>query len=89
MLKTKYQYIHFVKVKCEHMPYTMHSNRSCFVMGTVHYFKPWKKYVIEPVSDYVFDENCLRDIADFLDQLNEKLKGNKNATEKRTTPSSK
>lgn len=89
MLKTKYQHIHFVKTKCKHMPYTIHLNKGYFCVGTVEYHKPWKKFATNLEKDYVHDENCHRDMADFLDQLNEKLKTEraKNANKKSVTSS--
>lgn len=69
-MKTKYQHIYFEKTKLKKEPYIMRGNKSHFVMGTIYYHKPWKKYAIEFGINYVFDENCLRDVADFLDQLN-------------------
>ncbi len=86
MLKTKYKYIHFVKIKNKETPYFIFSNRSFFYLGAVQYYRPWKCYVVEFESDRVFNNDCLRDIADFLDQMNEKLKENKNG-KKSITPS--
>ena len=83
MLKTKYEHIHFQKTE-RGTNYYLRLNKGYFVAGMVAYHKPWKKYVVDWFRGFMFDENCLRDIADFLDQLNDKLKGNKNG--KSTTP---
>ena len=41
------------------------------VIGVIKWFGPWRKYIFEPVEETVFEQDCLRDIAGFLDQLME------------------
>jgi len=89
MLKTKYEHIHFEKSDLRKTDYSLRGNRSYFVMGMVSYYKPWKKYVVQYFEGYVLDENCLRDTADFLDQLNEQHKLKRNNNVNKTTTSSK
>ena len=77
MLKTKYEHIHFQKTP-RGKTYYVRLNKGYFVVGLIDHYKSWKKYTMGFFQGYVFDENCLRDIADFLDQLNDRLKGTKN-----------
>ena len=40
-------------------------------LGEVHWLSRWRQYVFEPDFNALeFNNRCLRDIADFLDQLN-------------------
>lgn len=45
--------------------YTIHG-RAGDALGTVEWYKPWKKYVFDPEIGAVFSSECLRDLADFL-----------------------
>lgn len=36
-------------------------------IGEVAWYAPWRKYVFEPRSSIVFEQICLRDIADFIE----------------------
>jgi hypothetical protein len=38
------------------------------VLGHITWFGRWRKYVFEPDEDMVFEETCLRDIAQFIQQ---------------------
>lgn len=45
-----------------------------FKLGEVKWFGRWRKYSFFPNGETVFEKDCLRDIADFLDRL---MKGRK------------
>ncbi len=40
-----------------------------FLLGKVSWHGPWRKYTFEPAPGYrlVFEQDCLRDIADFIE----------------------
>jgi hypothetical protein len=38
------------------------------ILGRINWFGRWRKYVFEPKPDMVFEETCLRDIAQFIQQ---------------------
>ncbi len=40
-----------------------------FELGYVKWFAPWKTYSFEPHSGTVFEKRCLRDIAQFCEEL--------------------
>jgi hypothetical protein len=35
-------------------------------LGTIEYYKTWKKYVFNPSNSSIFDESCLKDIIKFI-----------------------
>ncbi len=80
-MRTEYKYIKFTFVDSnDHKKGGDCLNKkSTTVLGYWQYYKPWKQYVIEFLEDCVFNETCLRDIADFLNQLNKKPKDKDNA----------
>lgn len=44
-------------------------------LGVIMWYSPWrKKYVFYPENDTLFDPNCLREIADFVEDLNQTKK---------------
>lgn len=45
------------------------------VLGQVKWFGRWRKYCFFPAPDMVFEEDCLRDIARFLEQVTTEYKG--------------
>jgi hypothetical protein len=38
------------------------------VLGKISWFGRWRKYVFEPWADMVFEETCMRDISQFIQQ---------------------
>ena len=74
-MKTEYKYIKFVQT-------VLVDNWNCLNrksgdgLGCVSYYAPWRQFVFEPdeMGDVIFNSSCLRDIAHFLDQLNEQKK---------------
>lgn len=39
-------------------------------LGEIKYNGAWRKYCFYPIDDTVFDNKCLMDIVNFIDQLN-------------------
>jgi len=37
-------------------------------IGIVKWYAPWRKYAFMPYSNTVFEQDCLRDIADFCER---------------------
>lgn len=35
-------------------------------IGCIYWYGPWRKYVFMPDPNCVFEQDCLRDIADFI-----------------------
>ena len=71
-MKTKYKHIHFVAVVSglkNKERYKCMNNKSSAVLGEIFYYTPWRKYVFAMTEDAVFDDSCLRDVINFLEQL--------------------
>jgi hypothetical protein len=71
-MKTDYKYLKFI------LGFTQPPKTSVWlckniqsgdVLGTVKYYPAWRQYCYFPQSCTVFNDGCLRDIADFLSQL--------------------
>ncbi len=43
------------------------SKSSRNLLGYVKWYSPWRKYVFSPISNTLFDEKCLREIAEHLE----------------------
>ena len=50
--------------------YTVINNKSHELLGIIHYYPDWKKYVWEDDPCIVWDEICLQSIINFLKELN-------------------
>ena len=37
-------------------------------LGRVSWFAQWRRYAFQPIAETVFDANCLREIADFIER---------------------
>ncbi len=46
--------------------YEIHSVHDGSLLGLVRWYGPWRKYVVHPQSDALFDASCLEEIAAFL-----------------------
>lgn len=44
----------------------VHAKRSGGILGSVKWFARWRKYCFFPAADCVFEETCLREIAEFI-----------------------
>ena len=67
-MKTRYKYIHFDE-SIEGSWYC-YNNKTEGDLGCATYYESWKQWVMEFDEGCVFNNQCLRDIIDFLDQLN-------------------
>lgn len=36
-------------------------------LGIISFYKPWKEYVFSSIPECVFNNSCLRDVLDFID----------------------
>lgn len=73
-MKTKYRFIEFVPHEVWGDTWTCQNRKSGDVLGHVRYYPQWRQYVSQLYPSAVFNNSCLRDIADFLDQLNAEKK---------------
>lgn len=67
----KYKYIHIKQVDGEMFAdnpvYRIFNNRSKGQIGILSYYKPWKEYVFSSIENCVFNNTCLRDVLDFME----------------------
>ena len=70
--RTNYQYIHFdlAEKKSKTVIYRCINNDHYTVLGEVKWYGPWRQYCFLPAEECVFNVGCMRDIIDFIEQLN-------------------
>ena len=69
-LRTKYKHIRFESYMDSMTHWHCVANNGGAFLGSVEYYKPWKRFVFYASTvSCVFSADCLRDIADFLEQL--------------------
>lgn len=44
------------------------------ILGYIKWFGRWRKYAFYPESNTLYEQDCLRDIANYIDDLMEKRK---------------
>lgn len=72
-MKTRYKYIHFEKLS-DNPEVWYCGTLKHQALGTVEYYQQWGKYIFEPDPGTIYSADCCRDIAKFLEQLNEEKK---------------
>ena len=35
-------------------------------LGVIYFYKPWNKWVFEPLAGTVYDSECMKDLMDFM-----------------------
>jgi hypothetical protein len=67
----KYKYINIKNINDEsfenHLVYRIFNNRSGEQLGIISYYKPWKEYVFSSQPHCVFNNGCLKDVLDFIE----------------------
>lgn len=68
----KYKYISIEQTDTDQIfgtlsVYTIINNRGKDQLGTIAYYPPWKQYVASFNQHAVFNNSCLRDILDFME----------------------
>lgn len=52
-----------------HPVYRIRNNRSKEQIGILSYYRSWKQYVFSSQPECVFNNSCLRDVLDFLENV--------------------
>jgi hypothetical protein len=47
--------------------YAIHNNKSDQQIGLISWYRPWKQYVFSSQSECVFNNSCLKDVIDFME----------------------
>lgn len=69
-MKTKFKYIHFVKVECLTRTtgvWLCLNTKSDVVLGQVKWYSGWRRYCFYPAPETVYSSGCLVDITNFID----------------------
>lgn len=77
-MKTEYKYIHF---KMEPMGdveiWNCYNTRHGDLLGSATWYTSWRQWVYTSIQGIVYSSECLADIKHFIDQMNERGKGEK------------
>jgi hypothetical protein len=69
----KYKYITIEQRNGEmfekHAVYRVFNNKSGGQLAILSYYKPWKQYVFGSMEECVFNDSCLRDVLDYMDNV--------------------
>jgi len=70
-MKTRYKYIHFVKISTQHKTsvWSCYNNNSGDELGQVRWYSRWRQYCYFPVARAIYNISCLNDIAHFITQI--------------------
>ena len=49
--------------------YRIYNNRSKDQLGILSWYKPWKEYVFSSKEECVFNNSCLKDVLDFIENV--------------------
>ena len=79
MMKTEYKYIYFevVEEKPKTKVWGCYNKRTKNILAFVKWYPVWRQYCFFSEQQTVFNTSCLKDVAEFLDQLNEAQKTKK------------
>ena len=67
MTEKKYKYISIRNSEKYPKVYHIINNRSQESLGVIYYYPYWKQWVVDFCMDCVFNNACLRDILDFME----------------------
>ena len=70
-MKTKYKFIHFVKIadKPKTSVWSCRNNKSNAELGEIKWYSEWRQYCYLPTIPAVYNVSCFEDINDFIKQL--------------------
>ena len=72
--KTKYMTFELIDKKPKTTVWLVVNNTSGSLLGGIEWYPPWRQYVFMPEGQTVFNNGCLKDIQDFLTELNSRQK---------------
>ncbi len=49
--------------------YHVHSKKGFEFVGIIKWYSGWRRYTFYPKGGTLYDENCLKEIADFINKL--------------------
>ncbi len=72
----------FIKQLTKTKVYHVIAKRSDDYLGAIKWFSRWRQYSFHPVGDTIFNTQCLKDICEFTEKLNQEHKKVKYETKK-------
>lgn len=74
IMEKKYKFINIGQVNSEvffgkHPVYRIFDNSSRNQLGLISFYGPWKQYVFSSRPECVFNDSCLRDILNFMGEI--------------------
>jgi hypothetical protein len=69
-MESKYIYFEHSHSKAKTEVWSVRTKRDDAPLGTIEWFARWRGYAFFPGYNLVFEKNCLRDIANFLEEAN-------------------
>lgn len=48
--------------------YEVFAKSDNFKLGVIKWYSNWRKYVFEPTSNTIYEETCLRDISQYIEE---------------------
>ena len=70
-MRTEYQYIGFMCLgdTGKTTRWSIHNRHTNGFLGEIKWFSAWRTYCFYPISDIIFNDGCLKDIINFIEQL--------------------
>jgi len=75
-MKTLYKYINFILMSDTGKTtiWTIHNNTNDAMLGKIKWYAPWRQYCLHTIDNVVFNDGCLSDVINFINQLTESRK---------------
>jgi hypothetical protein len=71
LVPVKYKYIQIKQIAAELFSgkpvYRIYNNKSQAQIGIISWYPPWKQYVFSSQPECIFNNSCLRDVLDFIE----------------------
>lgn len=48
--------------------YEVYASGDNFLLGRIAWYARWRKYVFEPTANTIYEETCMRDISQFIEE---------------------
>ncbi len=72
-MEKRYKYINIKRVGAEEFEgkpvFRIFNNKAKNQIGIISWYKPWKEYVFSSQPECVFNNGCLKDVLDFIENV--------------------
>jgi hypothetical protein len=73
----KYITFELVNIKPKTTEWFVINNKSRYLLASIGWLSTWRQYIVEFEEGTIFNDGCLRDVIEFLQELNKKQKANR------------